>query len=94
MSRIPGQREVFKAPNGQVDIIKPKKAIVPTSFVHDDEEAKGRLIAAAPEMLEALELMMAAITNSHQRSDAQVAYDIVKATGKAKTAIAKATGQQ
>ena len=52
----------------------------------DEREANGRLIAAAPEMLEALELLV-----EEAREDSQNA-SLMDAFQKARAAIARATG--
>ncbi|MBF0454016.1 MAG: hypothetical protein HQL72_04250 [Magnetococcales bacterium] len=40
---------------GGWDIIRPQKAIVATTFSSDEEESNARLLAAAPDLLEAVD---------------------------------------
>jgi hypothetical protein len=58
------------------------------------QDANGRLIAAAPELLEALQDMLAVhgVRWEHARGDSSIPTSWVELSEKARAAIAKATG--
>jgi len=66
-------------------------AIVTSTDDGAEERANARLIAAAPELLEAVTLLQAALTEYHLR-DVKKRYSLCVADAAASAAIAKATG--
>ena len=61
-------------------------------IVNGKEDANGRLIAAAPELLEALQLVMAE-QSGHEKSCGHNGFTCTCPYDKAESAIAKALGQ-
>ena len=90
----PGQWKTWPSiHNGQTYIVKGDYTSKDNGCIaHADTEANARLIAAAPDLLEALQVFLNWSDSVYYGED--TSRELVKAKDKARAAIAKATGEQ